>query len=109
MRITLGLLVFCGLQVSALTDAQTVKVNLNLNKVSIKEALESIKSQSDLNFIYNNDLVNDQNEVSIKVSDSNIDEVLQLLLVNNGLDYRMVDNNVIIYPAKASTQSSGFN
>ncbi|TAJ13512.1 SusC/RagA family TonB-linked outer membrane protein [Marinilabiliaceae bacterium JC017] len=105
MRITLGLIIFFGLQVSASTEAQTEKVKLNLKNVSLREVLENIKSQSDLNFIYNNDLVNDQSQVSIEAVNQDVDEVLQKLLDNTGLSYRVVDNNVIIYPAEVSTNA----
>jgi len=98
MRLTLVLIVFFSLRLSAFTVAQSVKVDVSFNKVSLKEALNVIKQQSDLNFIYNNDLVNDNSEVSIEATNQEVTEVLQIMLNQAGLDYRVVDNNVIIYP-----------
>jgi len=105
MRLTIALIIFFSFNVSALTEAQTVRVNVNLNKASLKEALEVIKSQSDLNFIYNNDLVNDNSQVSIDATNQDVTEVLEIMLNQAGLDYRVVDKNVIIYPVNRSNQS----
>ncbi len=103
MRLTLVLIIFFGLQVSAITEAHSQKVNVKLNNASLKEALEELQSQSDLNFIYNNDLVNDNSQVSINATNKEVSEVLQILLNQKGLDYRIVDNNVIIYPVSKSS------
>jgi TonB-linked SusC/RagA family outer membrane protein len=91
------LTIFFGLNISAATKAQDVKVDLNLKNVSLKQVLEKIQNQSQLNFIYNNEVVNDHQKVSIDVSNENLELVLDKVLEELDLSYRLVSNNIIIY------------
>jgi iron complex outermembrane receptor protein len=104
MKITMFFLVVFAWQVSANTFAQNTKVSLSLKKVTLKEALESITSQSGMTFIYNNDLINDQTVVSLEANNLEMVDLLDQLLENTDLNFRIVDKNVILMPAKEALE-----
>lgn len=78
--------------------AKSQTFNFNINKVSLEEALELIKSQSEYDFFFAHEEISSAKEISLKLKDASIDEVLQNCLKNSGLDYKIIDNVIIIKP-----------
>ncbi|MFR5659849.1 MAG: hypothetical protein ACLUDU_18550, partial [Butyricimonas faecihominis] len=57
--------------------AQTQKITLNVRHVKLVTVLEEIQKQSGINFIYNEKIVKDVNDITLDVKDSPIDTVMK--------------------------------
>ncbi|MDO9592503.1 MAG: carboxypeptidase-like regulatory domain-containing protein, partial [Erysipelotrichaceae bacterium] len=106
MRLTLLLCLFGVIGVQASTYSQNTKLNLNYKNTSIKQILEEIKTQSKFQFFYNNDDFDTSAKVDISVKDGTVEEVLDKIILSAHLQYRIVDNMVIISSAKKELGST---
>jgi TonB-linked SusC/RagA family outer membrane protein len=107
-----GLLLFLlalAINVQASTYSESVKFDLKLNKVSLKEVFQTITEQSEFKFIYNNDLVNDKHKVSVNTEGARVEEILNQILPQFNLEYRVVDKQVIIFPVEEKTKSESIS
>lgn len=85
----------CCLQVSAKVYSQENRIDLDLENVSINRALHVISKKSDYRFLYNNDLLPHDLKLSIAASQKTVPEIMNLLLKRTGLEYRILDHNLI--------------
>lgn len=98
MRLSL-LLICCGLvQVSASTYSQNVRLDIKLEKVSMKEIFEDIKKQSEFTFVYNVDDVEKLGTFDCDLSQSTVEEVLDYCLSKTNMTYVIKDKVIIIVP-----------
>ncbi|HEX8314220.1 MAG TPA: TonB-dependent receptor plug domain-containing protein, partial [Flavisolibacter sp.] len=95
MKLTVLLILFACLQVAARGYTQD-KITLKLQAADLKKALASIEKVSDYHFLYNQALVANKPRVNIDVADADIATVLNILLSNTGIAYRMLENNLIV-------------
>lgn len=75
---------FC-MNLSANSFSQNVKVSLDLDQVSVKEFLRTVQQQTGVNFLYNANLIEDIDRVSVHVEDKELRFVLQEILTPKGL------------------------
>jgi len=78
--LTLVLLMAMVLNVQASTYSESVKFDLKMKKVSLKEVFQTITEQSEFKFIYNNDVVNDNQRVSVNSNDERVEDILDKML-----------------------------
>jgi len=76
--------------------SQNLKFNLNYRNTSVKQILDDIKSQSNLEFFYSNDDVNINMQIDLNVKDGTINEILNKITKETNWQYKLVDNIVII-------------
>ncbi|HVY75372.1 MAG TPA: SusC/RagA family TonB-linked outer membrane protein, partial [Puia sp.] len=74
-----------------------VKVNLELNHEPLKAAFTKIEKQTDYRFAYNKREVDSYNSLSLARDNYSIQQVLELLLVNTDLSFRLIRNKIIIF------------
>lgn len=103
MRLTTILLIINLLQVSAIGFSQSARFTLQMNNVSIKEALQIIESQSTYKFVYRDGDIENQ-VVSLKAKESSIDQVMESVLSNTGSTYKLLDNNLVVIIPSSSVQ-----
>lgn len=73
-------------------------VTLEFKDANLKSAFEVISRTSGINFIFDKDVKSDL-KTTIFVKDSSIEDVINMMLVTNQLEKRMLnDNTVLIYP-----------
>jgi TonB-linked SusC/RagA family outer membrane protein len=94
MKLTALLILFFTLNVSAKGFGQ--KINLRVKKTEIAGILSSIEKQTNYRFLYNNDLGDIREKVTLNVKDADLVLVLDLLLQNTKLLYQQMDNNLIV-------------
>ena len=94
MKISFILSLFAMLQVNGAVFSQNL--NLKLKDVALKEALKQIENRSDYRFFYSDDLLYMNTKVNLDANNSDVEEVLNKLLVNSPLTYRIFDNKLII-------------
>lgn len=87
------------ISVSAVSYSQIAKLNLKLNNQSLVDALKQIEDQSEFYFYYNNNDVVEVQGISMNIQAEGIEKVLDELLQNTGLHYKMIDRYIVIKPA----------
>lgn len=99
MKLTVLLILLGLLRVSATTNAQSYRINLELENVACGEAIESIKGQTSLDFFFSNKELNVNRKVSVFCKDASLEDALKQIL-GKEYSFRLVDNTVVIRPAK---------
>ncbi|MGL1887624.1 MAG: carboxypeptidase-like regulatory domain-containing protein [Reichenbachiella sp.] len=84
-------------------QAQTVKYSLSMDNASIESVINELRSQAELNFIYNDEEVKKCQPISIHITDADLDEILTQCLANTGLTFSHVNNTIVIAPVKKSS------
>jgi len=95
MKLTTLLILFFTMNVSANGFGQD-KISLRMKKTELGGVLRSIEKQSNYRFLYNNNLEDIREKVSINVKEAAISDVLSLLLDKTRLLYQVMENNLII-------------
>lgn len=101
------LLVLCaslGSPIQALTNPDLVKTSLidsqnihvNLKNVSIKEVFTQIEKQIDKKFIYRSDLEIFNQTISITISDTDLESILELLSSKVALDFKVLERGILV-------------
>lgn len=89
---------------SALADAFKKPITLEFRDANLRSVFEIISRTSGVNFIFDKDVRPDL-KATIFVRNSSIEEVINLLLVTNQLDKKILsENTVLIYPAIPAKQ-----
>lgn len=96
MKLTVVFLIAFSLQISASVYSQTTKLSLNVQNQSIKDVLYLIENQSDFRFIYESGKINLDKKVSVQVREQSVEFVLRQLFNNEGVDYEITENNLIL-------------
>lgn len=94
-------LIFC-LQVSASSFSQGKKVSLDLTNVSLKEALNVLCKKADFRLLYNESDVAVSKTITLVNSEIAVSDALNLLLKDTQLNFRELDNNLIVITAQSS-------
>ena len=97
MKMLVILLLVVGLTSSyAESDAQTTKLNLKLKSGTVKDVIEEIERQTDLSFMYDNNVFNVDRPVSISVENATVKSVVEKLISGENLKYEMVNRYIVI-------------
>ncbi len=96
MKLTAFLIIVLTMQVTATVYSQSKKLSLNMQGNSIKEVLQQIEAQSEYRFIYENEKVNLDTKVSIRVKDEVVENILKKLFEQDGISYSITENNLIL-------------
>ena len=97
MRLAVFLLLASFVQLTANNSyAQKTKLSVDLQDASIESVLLTIENQSAYKFIYNKEKVDVESRVSIQQKEKSINEILDILLVENGISYTFYGNQVIL-------------
>ncbi|MFN4313838.1 MAG: SusC/RagA family TonB-linked outer membrane protein [Chitinophagaceae bacterium] len=95
MRLTALLTVVFALNVSANGFGQD-KINLKAKKTEISGVLRAIEKQTNYRFLYNNNLPDIREKISIDVKNAELTEVLDVILQKTSLLYQAMGNNLIV-------------
>ena len=98
MKISVLFLFVAIFSVSAKSYSQEARVTFDLKNVSVNDVFETIREQTNYSFWYDIKDVNVDRIVSLKAENNTVRQVLKQLLKNENLDYRMVDNHVVLLP-----------
>ena len=89
------------LHLSASVYSQQAKLQVTAENRSILEVLKMIEDQSDFHFLYRSDNLTGISVKKIDLHDAKLEEVLDKILVPNGLTYEIDDRTVVIRKANA--------
>ena len=94
-------IVFCLLSVFCAsaenTHSQNVKISLSLNNVTLGDALDAVKKQSNYSFWYRNEEINLGKSVSISAQKESLENIMNTLLAGSGLGYKIEGSHIILY------------
>lgn len=90
---------------AALSYSQVTKLNLEVNG-TILQVLKSIENQSEFTFVYKLNEVNLNEKVSIDLKNKSIEEVLDVLLRNKSLGYRITDRHIVLFKKEEVKQQA---
>ena len=97
LTIFICLLGFC--QAFAIeTYSQNTRLTFDAQNVKLKDVLTKIENESDFYFLYSSKLVDVEKTVSVKADNSKIDEILNLALNGSGIEYSIIDKQIILSP-----------
>ena len=96
IRITAFFILLGLLQVSASVYSQQTNLILKLENTNIEQVFRKIEEQSKFYFLYRSDLLKEVPPVSIQVNDAKLEDILNKILVPNGLSYEIEDRVVVI-------------
>ena len=86
--------------------ANAQKVTLNFDKAPLKTVLNEIQKQVDYTFVYNDQQIGANKQVSINVKDEALTSVLDKLLQPNGISYKIIDKQIALSPAPIADNAS---
>ncbi|MCQ2973729.1 MAG: TonB-dependent receptor [Bacteroidales bacterium] len=100
-HIVLFFIVFFTISQSSLfAQNDSIKINVAYKNTPLKIIIEDISSQTGFSFVYNNDIVNDQIKLDIKIKNKNLYSVLKQLTQSIDLDYIILEKQIILKPHK---------
>lgn len=105
MKITVFLLFIGFLQLSAATYSQNTKLDLSLKEVSLREVFEAIEEQSDLRFLFRDNVIDSKQHVTINMKGT-LDQILKELTKDNKIEYQVLSNNLIAISNPNSSEIS---
>lgn len=82
----------------AYAENQEKGITIKAEKISLREGFEMIRAQSNYHFLYNSNLIDDGIVISVNIVDETIENVLQKILPSNSIKYRIIDNQIVLYP-----------
>lgn len=95
--IVLRVALICStLFVSLDSIAQNQLVNISVNQADVGEVFSAIKSQTNLNFMYNVDQLKEINPVTLKVKNVTVDSALHLLFSGTPFIFTYNKNTIVI-------------
>ena len=104
MRLTVIITLVLSIQASASVYSQMTKMNMALKNTSLEEVIEVIRHQSDFRFLYNHEEIEQVQNVNVELNNATVEEILDQILKDYDLDYRVVNNVVVIVPAPGKTK-----
>ncbi len=90
--------------------SQDVKLTFNLRSATIKEVCNEIEEMSDYVFIFSVEALKVcDSKVNISANSRSIKEVLDEVLSPNGLNYRIMENQIVVYDVDADKKANIVN
>ena len=73
-------------------------LTLNFENAKLKSVLDDIETKSEFSFFYNNNLIDNSQNVSINVKEKSLAEVLILLFKETNIDFKFLKNQIVLFP-----------
>ncbi len=105
MKLSFLLIFLSLLQLSASVFSQNTLVSLDVDKkYTIKELFQTIEDNTSYRFFYNADLTDLNKTVSVKHQNIPVNDLLDLILNETTVSYKMLENNMIVVAPKVILQ-----
>ena len=103
MRLSILLMLVFTLHLSATGFGQ---ISFEAKNMPIRDVFEILEKETGCRFFYNDDLIFVDKTVNMKVSDRNIDQVLNRLFESTGLSYKKLENDLVVVAPKKDLQQN---
>lgn len=92
--------VFCLAAISGVNAEEKDSINVKLIEKPLSELFKQIETESAYRFVYDN-TVNVSKNVTVQLSNSTVEDVLSSTLGKLGLNYKIIDNQIVITQEKS--------
>ena len=106
MKLTCALLLSTTMSVFATGNAQTIRVNIQVNNVSTAKVLSEIEKQTNYLFVYNENEVDVSRKTSVHAVNETTAEVLSALFAGTDVVYAIEGENIMLMKKKNNTAST---
>ena len=72
------------------------RIQLQVDNVSLKDALKEIERQSDFTFLYNDASIDVSQVITLSTDELSVSELLDEILDNRGINYTIIDNQIVL-------------
>jgi TonB-linked SusC/RagA family outer membrane protein len=72
------------------------RIHLNVDNVTLKDALKEIERQSEFTFLYNDAAIDMNQTVSVSTSEVTVNDLLDEILADRGISYKIIDNQIVL-------------
>ncbi|WP_462319525.1 SusC/RagA family TonB-linked outer membrane protein, partial [Marinilabilia sp.] len=101
MKLTIGLFLLLGVQVLASGSyAQDARVSLKMKNARVKEVLQEIEKNSEFYFVYNNQLIDVEEEVDVEAESEKIRDILDKLFDEGRVSYTLLGKQIVLSPSE---------
>jgi len=83
--------------IATVSYSQTAKLTLDMQDVTVAQAIAEIENVSQFYFTYNTREINPNRIVSIHVQDNDIHTIMKQLFANENVNYIVADKHVVLY------------
>ncbi|MCL3780937.1 SusC/RagA family TonB-linked outer membrane protein [Prolixibacteraceae bacterium JC049] len=97
MKLTTFLILLLVCQVSASVYSQNHRISVEAQDLTLSQIFKKIEQSSDFRFIYQNEQVVGSERKSIHIKNRGVEDILNNLLTNTGLSYRIIDKHILVY------------
>lgn len=105
MRVTVFLLLIgISSAFASSTYSQSTKFTFDLRNISLEQLFEEIQIQSEFNIFYKNSQVDNNRKVDITANKSSVEDILKEALEGTQLDFKVIDQQIVIFPEKNITE-----
>jgi len=96
MKLSVILLLGSLAAMSATSYSQNTKLNVSTKNSSLIDIFRQIEDQSEFYFYFNKEDIKSKESVSVELKDAVISDILDQVLSNTGLEYKIIDRYVVI-------------
>jgi TonB-linked SusC/RagA family outer membrane protein len=104
MKITLFFLIIGILHISAETYAQKTHISIDVKAGTFYDVVTQIEGQTEFMFFYKSEDIDNSKEVNIHVMNKQVTDVLDALLKDTDLTYRIIDKHITVLKKNAVVQ-----
>ncbi|MDE6451561.1 MAG: carboxypeptidase-like regulatory domain-containing protein, partial [Odoribacter sp.] len=104
MKLAVLLVVLATLQLSAKGYSQET-ITLKMHDATFAEVVKEIERQTQVTFLYNHDYVRELSHIDVDYVNLGLPAVLEHLLKGTALEYKLVDNTVVITAKRTQEQT----
>ena len=96
MKLTLIMSFVLSANIFASVYSQNARFSLDVNNQPVRNVLKTIEEQSHFRFFYNDDFIDLDKTVTFTSEDASIDAILAMILNNEVVSYRIMENDFIV-------------
>ncbi|MCG8698680.1 MAG: TonB-dependent receptor [Bacteroidales bacterium] len=105
MRFTFLLCTVLSLNVSAIVLSQSGEMEVDVEDLELRDLIREIENKSEFAFFFNDDYSDLNSKVSVRYKGKRINDLMDKMLANTTLGYKILDNNfVVIVPKNQAEQ-----
>ncbi|HSO88908.1 MAG TPA: carboxypeptidase-like regulatory domain-containing protein, partial [Draconibacterium sp.] len=106
LKMIVILIVTTGLTVAyAESDGQTTKLDLKISTGTVKDFIDEIERQTDLSFMYDNNVFNVDRKISVDGENQTVKSVVEKMILGEDLKYELVNRFIVISAKVPATET----
>ncbi|WP_228491944.1 SusC/RagA family TonB-linked outer membrane protein [Prolixibacter sp. NT017] len=106
MKLTAIMTLLFSVTTMASVYSQSTKLSVEVHNTTLAEVFEKLSAQSDFQFIYNDEEVAVVKNITANFKNLTVEQILDKVLKNYDLSYKIVNNVVVITPAPGKNKSN---